>query len=468
MKQFNPDLFNPNDLCKYMMRVVEENRDKINPQTGDPDKIIFCNEGGARAGKTFDTYHAIIAYCAMNPFPKHPSQPYLIYVVRKTLKSCREIAYQADFKKVLEILNLFDPKMATGEKSSPEYNLFGHTIKFRGLDNDEEFGRSDIVFVNEALDIDDETALNNLLLRCEKIAILDWNPKYTEHFLFKWQDRPNVYFTKTTFLNNKHVPKNVRSNILSTCPWDFKDFDFLTGKWACEERFRSPNQVNIDNKTANRWYWLVYGEGMRSPQEGAVFPNVEFIEEFPEYNSLERVVFGVDYGFTNDPSVLVKVGWTGKDVYIQYMFYEPTPTSRQLIPLIKKAFDEERQIRKKAAGGYKIEEPYAWGDSKDMNTNGDSMTAALRYAGHRVIKAVKMNIVPSIEIMKRYNLHVVISNGKAGKAAQNEFIGYVYEVVNGMVLNRPKGGKDHGIDAARYVFMMEGALRYNNKILNDD
>ena len=48
MKQFNPDLFNPNDLCKYMMRVVEENRDKINPQTGDPDKIIFCNEGGSR------------------------------------------------------------------------------------------------------------------------------------------------------------------------------------------------------------------------------------------------------------------------------------------------------------------------------------------------------------------------------------------------------------------------------------
>jgi hypothetical protein len=457
MKNFKPELFNPNDLCLHMMRTFEENRDVIDPDTGLKAKVIFCNEGGSRSGKTFSAYFTIIAYCAMNPNPK---EPLLIYVVRKTLKSAREVAYQTDFKKALEALDIDDSKAcATGEKSSPEYNLWGHTIKFRGLDNDEEFGRSDIVFVNEALDINSETALENLLLRCEKFAILDWNPKYTQHFIFDWSSRLNVFFTKTTIFDNKYAPESVKSKLLSTCPWDFVDFDFATCKWSVAEDFRKPNLKNIENKTANRWYWLVYGEGMRCPQDGAIFQNVEFIDQFPD-DECERIVFGLDFGFTNDPTVITKVGWKGRDAYIEYLSYEPTPSAAHIVPIVETAFDDETNRRKEEAHGLEIELPYAWADSADRNTTGDHMVEALTHAGLRVIKARKMQKVPSIDIMKRYRLHVVTS-GKLGEHARNEFIGYVTKVIEGRKTNIPEDGNDHGIDSARYVFMSEPGLRYN-------
>lgn len=135
-----------------------------------------------------------------------------------------------------------------------------------------------------------------MLRRCEMLFVADWNPKLTFHFLFNWEGRDNVMFTKTTFWDNKHLSSSVKNGILATCPYDFKDFDVETRTWLKPEEEREVNLVNKTNNTIDKWAWLVYGEGVRCPEDGVIFKDIEWIKEFPD--NLEEVKFGLDFGYT--------------------------------------------------------------------------------------------------------------------------------------------------------------------------
>lgn len=286
-----PTKWEHNPLYYTMAEFYNDNKNNINPQTGEKGIVQIFNEGGSRSSKSFEAYSLLISFCDANR-----KAPISIYVIRQTLKNARDIAYQEDFVTLLKLSGLYYPELARNENQSPEYTLWGSTIKFKGLDGNEELGRSDIIYVNEALDIKNEKVFDNLVLRCEMLLICDWNPKYSSHFLFKYEGRFNTLFTHTTFVHNKFINSTVRGKILSYSPWDFKDFDFITGKWKCPIEERSINLYNQEQGTINLHDWMVYGEGIRCPEEGAVFKNINWIDEFP--NDCEEVHFGLDFGYT--------------------------------------------------------------------------------------------------------------------------------------------------------------------------
>jgi len=70
--------------------------------------------------------------------------------------------------------------------------------------------------------------------------------------------------------------------------------------------------------------WNVYGLGLRSAPEGLVFQHVTWVKEFPA--KIERVYYGLDFGYTNSPSVQPRLAWWGPDLYAQKLFYIPTPS----------------------------------------------------------------------------------------------------------------------------------------------
>ena len=101
-------------------------------------------------------------------------------------RSCRTGRSMKDYMQV------FDPGCARSEKSSPEYNLFGNNIFFRGLEDSTEQVSYDIVFINEMLEIPDKSLIAGLKMRCKMLFIGDWNPKYTDHWAFHFEDQPNL------------------------------------------------------------------------------------------------------------------------------------------------------------------------------------------------------------------------------------------------------------------------------------
>ncbi len=272
------------------------------------NKVIICNEGSSRSKKTYDAFHFLYTFCDHNR-----NQDNLIYILRNTLKDCREKTFD-DFKKCMQIIG-HNPAYLS-EKMAPELVLFGNVIRFRGLDHESKEGYpSDITFFNESLEMEQER-IAGISLRCRKLEIYDWNPKYTQHWCFNLEGQPNTFFTHSTYKDNKHLQKSVVRSIEKLCPWHFEDLQL-------PEKERRPHPENVQNQTANKHRWLVYGEGVRSSPDGLIFQYANYIDEWPMDVGY---VYGLDYGFSHDPSALVKVGQTTTDIYLELLLYEPTST----------------------------------------------------------------------------------------------------------------------------------------------
>lgn len=441
--------FDPNALF-YAMQIYFQKKFLDIPKF-KRERLYFLNEGSSRSSKTFDAFHFLYWLCGL---PEYQKDGLSIYVYRSTLKDCREITYQEDFVQCMKLMGVYDESYARNAGVSPEYRLFSSVIKFRGLDGSSEAGRKDVVFFNEALDNDDEGLVLDLTLRCTTCAIFDWNPKLTDHFLFKWEGRKNHLFTRTTFLDNKHLDNVVKNDILSTCPWDFCDFDFERREWRCAESDRKPNIDNAKYNTINRWRWLVYGEGIRCPQDGAVFPDITWIDDFPE--DCDEVNYGLDFGYRVDPCAFVRVGRKGLNLYIESLFYQPCENPDELYEYLLPFLLKEVETRKKMAKGLDYPSIHVVCDSAStfIATGVDFIDVLdnTRYLrGHEfqfdpVFK--KFPIVTGISAMNRFKLNIV-----RDKNAKKEFENYTRIKQNGHFIEKFSERDNHIIDAVRYVVM---------------
>lgn len=271
------------------------------------EKLIICNEGGSRAGKTFDTFALILAICMYNINAELD-----IYILRDTLTNCKDYTLK-DFQKFMQICEVWNGANFKNPQK-PIYNLYGNNIYFRGLDDEKntEGYPSDILFVNEVLETS-ESKVEGLLMRNRLLTIFDWNPKLTKHWIFPYEKRKNVFWTKTTYKDNKYLEQSIIDTI---------------------ESYNPENEQNVINGTASLFRWKVYGLGERADQEGNVFND----SELNKYDSIDlentiKVAWcdvadqGIDYlcfvlGIIID-----------KNVYVEDVIFTPK-NSEYSIPLI--------------------------------------------------------------------------------------------------------------------------------------
>ena len=292
--------FQPNGLFFIIAELFSK---RVNSES----KLIIGNEGGSRSSKTWDTFHFIVALCE-----KNRDISLDIYILRDTLVNCRDFTLK-DFQDCLKVIGIYDPKCMVGSPK-PVYKLFGHNIKFRGMDEGEGYP-SDVIFFNEILDGMKEDSVKSLVMRCRKLVIADWNPKYTTHWFFEWEKREDTVFLKSTYKNNRHLQLAIIKEIESYNP-------------SIEE--------NIINGTADKYRWKVYGEGERANREGLVFPDVNWIDDFPI--DIEEIAYGIDFGETAQTAI-VKCGVrrlpNKSELYLQKLFYHPTENSDMLYDVLK-------------------------------------------------------------------------------------------------------------------------------------
>lgn len=364
------------------------------------------DEGSSRSGKTFDTIDFLFDIC------QAAEKPLKVYIYRATLQDCKEITL-SDFKKKLQLRGVYDPDSMTGERILPEYKIDESVIRFRGLDKmDVKEGHDcDVIYFNELLDGVSRAQFDNITMRCTRMIIGDWNPKYTEHWAFELEGQPDTIFTHTTYKDNPYCPPSVAATI---------------------EGYE-PTPGNIAAGTADEYRWKVYGLGQRAAQEGLVFPNIDWVDDFPE--DLEHTAYGIDFGFTNDPTAIVHVGVRGRDLYIHERFYAPVDDPELLHQVVAPI----------------IGNSYAICDSADKYAkNPEGMVRALQLRGLNVIKAKKTadSITTGIGYIKAFRIHCVNTRNMRTEANS-----YVWDTINGIAINRPVDKFNHLWDAARYVVM---------------
>lgn len=304
----------------------------------------------------------------------------------------------------------------------PEVELFGNRIYFRGLIEEEraEAAPSDLIFCNELLDIDSYSMISGWLMRCREIFIADWNPKFTDHWAYNFEKRPNCLFTHSTYKNNKHLQRSVIKEI---------------------EGYDPANPVNIENGTADEYRHKVYALGLRASPAGIVFQNVIYMNEFPE--DCDYIAYGMDFGETAQTAIIkagLKITDNRNDLHLQKLFYLPTENIDVIIQVIKSLGINQ----------------HIWCDNNkplwigDLRNAGISAVATKKWPGSREYW---------VDTLKRFNIHIV-RDPDFRKEQEN----FRYRVVDGIQLSETIKKYDHLWSASGYAVV--GDFRHLINILD--
>jgi len=372
------------------------------------DNRISVLQGGARSGKTVN----IILWFLIK-LDKERNK--VLTVCRKSLPSLRGSVLR-DFLWCLEELNMYSD--ASFNKTELIYYFRGNTIEFISLDQPTKVrGRKrDYLFINEANEIDYESFIQ-LSLRTTKKIILDYNPSMEFHWIYdEVIPREDSDFLQTTFLDNPFLDPDIKRDILRL-------------------------------KDADPVLWNIYGLGEKGQVIGLVFPNFITVKIIPE--TARRIGYGLDFGYTNHPSVLSALYLKDKDIYFDEIFYRTGMTNNDIACLL-----EECSVRKN------FDPIYA--DSSEPKS-----ISEIRQYGYN-IKPVRRgadSVRKGIDTMKQFRIHITETSLNGLK----EFRNYKWATDKDgkpMTNGKPVKFWDHFIDASRYVTMMKlGKMDYSNVYL---
>jgi phage terminase large subunit len=367
---------------------MEITTNKIYTHLDNSTKRITIEQGGSRSGKTYNILMWLIfAYSDRN-------NGKTITICRKTFPALRASSMR-DFFDILKKYDIY--KEANHNKSNSEYLLNNNLFEFISLDQPQKVrGRKrDVLYINEANELYFED-WQQLILRTTDKAILDYNPSDEFHFIYdKIKPRDDAEFYITTYKDNPFLDIETVNEI---------------------ERLK-----DVDDN-----YWKIYGLGQIGSSQALIFRINECNSIPPEAKFLS---YGMDFGFTNDPTTLVAIYQQGDNIYLKELLYQTGLTNRDIDEKLKFHSVERKEIFADSAEPKSIEELYRMGWNVKPATKGQG----------------SVNI--GIDMMKRYQLHVTKDSVNMIK----EFRNYKWqEDKNGNVLNTPVDMFNHTIDAIRY------------------
>ncbi|MDD4984175.1 MAG: hypothetical protein PHQ43_00100 [Dehalococcoidales bacterium] len=264
------------------------------------------NEGGTSSSKTMSIMQLLIAIA------RGATKSMLISVVSESFPHLRRGAIR-DFQVIM------------GERYDPErWNATEHSyvfgkgkIEFFSADVPAKMrgGRRDILFINEANNVAYDS-FRELDIRTRLFTFLDWNPvsEFWVHENGLIGKDENAYIHSTYLDAIEVLPPEVVVNIES-------------------------------NKGSDPNWWNVYGLGLIGKIEGLVYPKFDQIDQMPVLIHGAKEFYGLDFGYSTDPTGLVRNILIGQDLSSDELIYEKGLTNDMLAKRmadlgVRKNYDE--------------------------------------------------------------------------------------------------------------------------------
>ena len=352
------------------------------------DKKIIVEQGGTRSGKTYNILIWLIFYYCPDNRNK------TITICRKTFPSLRA-SVMRDFISILQDNQMYSEE--SHNKSSNEYILYGNLVEFISLDQPRKVrGRKrDLLFINEANELYWED-WQQLLFRTKEKIIIDYNPSDEYHWIYdKVIPRDDCAFFITTYLDNPFLGDSIKKEI---------------------ERLKDTDEQ----------YWQIYGLGIKGITKSTIFRYIE-VNDIPE--TAKFLSYGMDFGYTNDPTTLIGIWIDGYNLYAKEYLYRTMMTTIDINKFLK---------------SLNIERELIWADSAEVR-----LIDELRRMGWNIRPSIKGrdSINAGIDLLKRYKIHLT----KDSTNAIQEFRNYKWqEDRSGKMINSPIDNHNHLIDALRY------------------
>lgn len=376
----------------------------------------ISNRGGTRSGKTYSTlqfFHQLI--------PLADKAGDVTSVVSESMPHLKRGAIR-DFETIVGHPLSSDPKWNASDFIYTYAN--GAKLEFFSVDSpDKVLGpKRKRLLENECNHIPFETH-RQLAVRTTGTIFMDYNPASSFWAIEKVETKPNCITIKTTYRDN---------------------VDSASGK-----SFLSKEQIQEieDNKDDKNW-WKVYGLGEIGTLDGVIY-EAELIDAMPSGNEASSLkeCYGMDFGFTNDPTTLVHllVDTGRKIIYVDQLLYRTHMGNGDIIEHLKACeVNSHTEIYADCAEPKSI--------------------AEIRKAGFNIIACDKDAPVKSdklkfqIQWLQGWQMKITKTSLETIKEQRN----YTWaKDKDGNLLNQPIDKWNHALDAIRYGIWSKFAQRAN-------
>ncbi len=361
------------------------------------EKRIRIVQGGTSASKTISILLFLIAMAQTD------SVPTLTSVVSESFPHLRRGAIR-DFLNIMQAHKYF--KESCWNKSESTYTFeTGSKIEFFSADQGDKLrgARRDRLFINEANNITLD-AFNQLEVRTKEFVYIDYNP--TTEF---WA------FTEVCGCGKEG------------CIGQRTDTEHIILTYLDNEALSTEIVDTIEQRKGNKAWFQVYGMGLLGEVETRIYKGWNIIDEVPFEARLER--FGVDFGYTNDPTAIVAIYYYNGGYIIDELAYQKSLINKQIADIIK--FQPKRVITiADSAEPKSIDEIRLEGVTVLPSVKGrDSVMQGIQFVQGQQISVTKN----STNVIKEYRNYVWITD-KDGK-----------------IINEADHLYSHSMDAIRYA-----------------
>lgn len=349
-------------------------------------KRIRAVQGGTSAGKTIAILQILIDKAQTDKLPT------LTSIVSESFPHLRRGAMR-DFLNILKEHNYYNDKL--WDRTNFVYTFeTGSQIEFFSADQPGKVRgpRRDRLFINEANNVPYET-FDQLEVRTKDFIILDWNPVQEFWYYDLVANRTDVEHMVLTYKDNEAL---------------------------------SPEIVAaIEQRKDRKGWWQVYGLGQLGEVEGKIYKDWAIIDEIDHHARLER--YGLDFGYSNDPSALVAIYYHNGGYILDEVFYLKGLSNKQIADNIKN--QPQALVIADSAEPKSIDEIRAYGINILPTEKGsDSVRNGIQLVQDQRISVTKR----SVNIIKEYRNYL----WKVDKDAN--------------ILNVPEHTFSHSMDAIRY------------------
>lgn len=365
-------------------------------------KRVRVVQGGTSASKTYTIIPILISYAAANPNLE-------ISVVSETFPHLRKGALR-DFKKIMRETNNWNG--GHWHSSNATYTFSnGSYIEFFSADHPDRMrgARRDILFVNEANNIKFE-AYQQLAIRTKRFIFLDFNPSHEFWAHTELQNEPDVDWLTLTYKDNEATPIEV-----------IKELQKAERKAEKSEYWRN---------------WVdVYVYGRLGSRQGVIFKeHKEWFKIDAVPQNAELVAYGMDFGYTNDPTTIIAGYRLNGELIFDEVCYQTMMTNQDIALKLKRN---------------KLDRVQGWADSAEPKSIDFIKQAGCRIDG---VKKGTDSVRFGVALMLQEPFYVTTRSTNLIKELRD----YSYaESKDGKTLNEPEANQlDHAIDAARYLRMM--------------
>lgn len=369
----------------------------------DPQPRFLVNQGGTSSGKTYCLMQRLIELSIQQPRA-------VITVAGQDLPNLK-VGAMRDMETILGESQWLTEWFVANKSEHYYRGKNNALIEFKSYKDaqDAKNGKRDYLFINEANGLTWEVAWQ-LAIRTRKQVFLDYNPSAR-----------------------------------------FWVHDQLIGRSDCKliisdhrgNRFLSPAEHAKIEDIKDEQLWAVYARGLTGKITGLVFTNWDIVDALPPLEECKMLpVYGLDFGYANDPTALEEIRLAHGDLWVdEYIYqtglinFDPRHRDPNIVDMMRASNITRRSLIVADCAEEK--------SIHEIKNENFWIVPSVKGAG---------SIKNGIDILKRYKIHFT----RRSVGAISEAKKYKWAVDrDGNSTNQPIDKFNHAMDAMRYAAQMK-------------